>query len=304
MPPVGGPGTGGGPKDCYSQQAYAVYPGNSGGNGSESGGSASSQAKKSYRGSKVPPPNPSQHLQGAGGYGNHMGSGNYSAQYMSEGHLQQKWEDPAQLTQYDQDLVGRMEASGTPTPGPSQYIDQNILGHSQTQCHQQSAPAYTSPHHQSHPPNPASSSLMYPQSHLHYPQHSPSPSPYMEKCSPMPACYKGYNMPPNSQYGRQMSSHGNLKQAGYRSAQNSYAYQQTPTRGYEQQAPLQAMANPQEPHPKYQHYSQPQQNYCLSELSVRSPEQYYQTCSPSSSHSPARSVGRSPSYSSLSLIHI
>lgn len=105
-------------------------------------------------------------------------------------------------------------------------------------------------------------------------------------------------MPPNSQYARQMSSHSNLKQGGYRPSQNSYGYQQPPSRGYEQQPPLQAMSNPQEPHSKYQHYSQPQQNYCLSELSVRSPEQYYQTCSPSSSHSPARSVGRSPSYSS------
>uniref|UniRef100_A0A8C4E3R6 Retinoic acid induced 1 n=1 Tax=Dicentrarchus labrax TaxID=13489 RepID=A0A8C4E3R6_DICLA len=298
MPPAGGPGTAGGPKDCYSQQAYPGYPGNSGGNGSGNGSSAPSQAKKSYRGNKVPPPNPSQHLQGPGGYGNHMGPGNYSAQYMSEGHLQQKWEDPAQLAQYEQEMVGRMEAGSTTAPGSSQYIDQNMLGHSQTQCHQPSTPAYTSPHHQPHPPNPAPSPLMYPQSHLHYPQHSPSPSPYMEKCSPMPHCYKGYNMPPNSQYGRPMSSHSNLKPGGYRSTQNSYGYQQPPSRGYEQQPPLQAMTNPQEPHPKYQHYSQPQQNYCLSELSVRSPEQYYQTCSPSSSHSPARSVGRSPSYSS------
>ncbi|XP_029293888.1 retinoic acid-induced protein 1 [Cottoperca gobio] len=296
MPPAGGPGTVGVPKDCYSQQTYPGYPG--GGNGSGNGGSAPSQAKKSYRGSKVAPPNPSQHLQGPAGYSNHMGPGSYSAQYMTEGPLQQKWEDSAQLAQYDQEMVGRMEAGGTPAPVPSQYMDQNMLGHSQTQCHQPSTPAYTSPHHQPHPPNPAPSPLMYPQSHLHYPQHSPSPSPYMEKCSPMPHCYKGYNIPPNSQYGRQMSSHSNLKQGAYRSTQNSYGYQQPPSRGYEQQSPLQAMTNPQEPHPKYQHYSQPQQNYCLSELSVRSPEQYYQTCSPSSSHSPARSVGRSPSYSS------
>ncbi|XP_034396424.1 retinoic acid-induced protein 1 isoform X1 [Cyclopterus lumpus] len=298
MTPAGGPVTGGGPKDCYSQQAYPGYPGNVGGNESGNGGSAPSQTKKAYRGSKVPPPNPSQHLQGPGAYSNHMGPGSYSAQYLSEGQLQQKWEDSAQLAQYDQEMVGRIEAGGTPAPVSSQYIDQTMLGHTQTQCHQPSTPAYTSPHHQAHPPNPAPSPLMYPQSHLHYPQHSASPSPYMEKCSPMPHCYKGYSIPSNSQYGRQMSSHSSLKPGGYRSTQNSYGYQQPPSRGYEQQPPLQAMTNPQEPHPKYQHYSQPQQNYCLSELSVRSPEQYYQTCSPSSSHSPARSVGRSPSYSS------
>ncbi|XP_056263830.1 retinoic acid-induced protein 1 isoform X1 [Pseudoliparis swirei] len=298
MTPAGGPVTGGGPKDCYSQQAYPVYPGNGGGNESGNGGSAPSQTKKAYRGSKVPTPDPSQHLQGPGGYSNLMGPGSYSAQYLSEGHLQQKWEDSAQLAQYDQEMVGRIEAGGTPAPVTSQYIDPTMLGHTQTQCQQPSTPTYTSPHHQAHPPNPAPSPLMYPQSHLHYPQHSASPSPYIEKCSPMPHCYKGYSIPSNSQYGRQMSSHSSLKPVGYRSTQNSYGYQQPPSRVYEQQPPLQAMANPQESHPKYQHYSQPQQNYCLSELSVRSPEQYYQTCSPSSSHSPARSVGRSPSYSS------
>ncbi|KAJ7989733.1 hypothetical protein DPEC_G00307590 [Dallia pectoralis] len=122
----------------------------------------------------------------------------------------------------------------------------------------------------------------------------------MEKCSPVPHCYKGYSMPPGSQYARQMGSHSSLKQGSYRPApQNNYSYQQPPSRGgYEPQPPLQGMPTSQEAHPKYQHFSQPQQNYCLSELSVRSPEQYYQTCSPASSHSPARSVGRSPSYSS------
>ncbi|XP_028310313.1 retinoic acid-induced protein 1 [Gouania willdenowi] len=295
MAPAGGPGIGGGQKDCYSQQSYLGYPGNDGGSGPGNGGSAPSQPKKAFRGSKVPPPNPNQHLQGPGSYSNHMSGGNYSAQYVSEGHLQQKWEDPRQIAQYDQEMVGRLEGAGTPAPS-SQYIDQNMLGNSQDHCQQSSTPAYRSPHQQPHPPNPSPAPLMYPQSHLHYPQHSPSPSSYMEKFSPMPQCYKGFSIPSNSQYNRQMSTHSNLKQVGYRS--NSYGYQPPSSRAYEQQPSLQGMGNPQEPHSKYQHFSQPQQNYCLSELSVRSPEQYYQTCSPSSSHSPARSVGRSPSYSS------
>lgn len=289
---------GGGSKDCYSQQTYAGYPGTPGGAGGGNGGAAASQTKKSFRGNKVPPTNPGQHLQGSGGYNNHMGSASYSAQYLSEGHPQQKWEDPAQLAQYEQEMVGRLEAGSTPTPVSSQYMDLNIMGHSQTQCHQPSTSIYTSPHSQPHPPNLAPSPLMYPQSHLHYPQHSPSPSPYMEKCNPMPHCYKGYNVPPNSQYVRQMSSHSNLKQGNYRSTQNNYSYQQALPRVYEQQPSLQSLSNTSEPHPKYQQYNQPQQNYCLSDLPVRSPEQYYQTCSPSSNHSPARSVGRSPSYSS------
>uniref|UniRef100_A0A8C7YYZ6 Retinoic acid induced 1 n=1 Tax=Oryzias sinensis TaxID=183150 RepID=A0A8C7YYZ6_9TELE len=279
-------------------QTYAGYPGTAGGTGSGNGGSAASQTKKSFRGNKVPPTNPGQHLQGSGGYNNHMGPSSYSAQYLSEGHPQQKWEDSPQLAQFEQEMVGRLEAGSTPTPVSSQYMDLNIMGHSQTQCHQPSTSIYTSPHSQPHPPNLAPSPLMYPQSHLHYPQPSPSPSPYMEKCNPMPHCYKGYNIPPNSQYVRQMSSHSNLKQGNYRSTQNNYSYQQALPRVYEQQPSLQSLTNTSEPHPKYQQYNQPQQNYCLSDLPVRSPEQYYQTCSPSSNHSPARSVGRSPSYSS------
>uniref|UniRef100_H3D328 Retinoic acid induced 1 n=1 Tax=Tetraodon nigroviridis TaxID=99883 RepID=H3D328_TETNG len=282
-------------KDCFF---FPAHPGYGPGNGSGNGSSAPSQAKKAFRGSKVPTPHPSQHLPGPGGYSNHMGPGNYSAQYMSEGHLQQKWEDQAQIAQYDQEMVGRLEAAGTPAPGSSQYVDQNILSHSQTQCHQPSTPAYTSPQHPPHPTNPAPPPLMYPQSHMHYPQHSPSPLPYIEKCNTVPHCYKGYSIPPSSPYSRQMSSHSKLNQGGYRSGQNNYSYQPPPSRGFEQQSSLQAMANPQETHTKYPHYNQAQQNYCLSDLSVRSPEQYYQTCSPSSSHSPARSVGRSPSYSS------
>ena len=49
---------------------------------------------------------------------------------------------------------------------------------------------------------------------------------------------------------------------------------------------------------KYQHYGQQGPGYCQPDATVRTPEQYYQTFSPSSGHSPARSVGRSPSYSS------
>ncbi|KAJ7989732.1 hypothetical protein DPEC_G00307580 [Dallia pectoralis] len=156
-----GPGSGPlpGPKDCYSQQAY---PGYSQGNGGAvaGGGIASgstSQTKKPYRGGgKVPPP-PPQHMQ-ASGYSNHMGPGGYSAQYISEGHQQQaKWDNPTQLAQYEQEMVGRLEPG---PPGSSQYLDQNMLAHSQSQCHQPhqgSAPAYTSPHHQPHPTNPTQS---------------------------------------------------------------------------------------------------------------------------------------------------
>ncbi|KAF4092831.1 hypothetical protein AMELA_G00025000 [Ameiurus melas] len=281
---AGMPTAGTSSKDCYGQQPYPSY------------GSSSAQSKKPYRGGKAP----SQHLQA--GYSSHMNSG-YSSQYMSEGHLQQKWDESGQISQYEQDIVGHLEPGAS---GASQYLEQNMLTISQSQCHlpsQPSAPVYTSPHQQGHPPNPTPSPLMYPQSHIHFPQHSQQPSStsssYLEKCNPIPHGYKsGYGMPPNAQYSRQMGNHSSLKQSSYR-PQNNYGYQQPPSRGgFEQQASLQGMSGTPESLQKFPHYNQPQQNYCITDLSVRSPEQYYQNCSPSSSHSPARSVGRSPSYSS------
>lgn len=283
---AGMPTAGTASKDCYGQQNYPDY------------GSNSAQTKKPYRGGKLP----TQHVQS--GYSGHVSSG-YSSQYMSEGHLQQKWDESAQMShsQYEQDMVGHLE----PRPsGSSQYIEQNMLSISQSQCHlpsQPSAPAYTNPHQQGHRPNPSPSPLMYPQSHVHFPQHSRPPSStsanYMEKCNTIPHSYKsGYGIPPNVQYSRQMTNHNALKQSGYRT-QNNYSYQQPASRtGFEQQGPMQGITSTPESHPKFQHYNQSQQNYCITDISVRSPEQYYQNCSPSSSHSPARSVGRSPSYSS------
>ncbi|XP_076122753.1 retinoic acid-induced protein 1 [Alosa pseudoharengus] len=320
MPPSRPPST----KDCYGQQGYPTYIGA----GSNSSTAAPAPAKKpSYHEGKV---SSSQHLQA--GYGNHMGGpGGYSTQYLSEGHLQQqKWEDTApQLGSYEQDMVGRLEpggggggGGGGSGGGASQYLEQGMLGKSQSLWDlpgQASAPVYTSPHQQSS----AQSPLMYPQSHLHFPpQHSQLPphppssstSPYMDKCAPMPHAYKGYSMPPGPQYSRQLGNHSGLKPSSYR-PQNSYSYQPPPPppppsrSGFEQQqqqqqqpVTLQGMAGSQESMSKFQHYQHgqgSQQGYCMPDIPVRSPEQqYYQNCSPSSSHSPARSVGRSPSYSS------
>ncbi|XP_052409187.1 uncharacterized protein LOC127953873 [Carassius gibelio] len=279
---AGGMSTAGaGSKDCYGQQTYPIYTSTSG-----------TQTKKPYRGAKTP----NQHLQA--GYSNHMGTG-FTAQYMSERHVQQKWDESPQMTQFEQDMVGRLESG---VSASSQYLEQNMLAISQSQCHlpsQSSAPTYTSPHQQGLPPNPAPSPLMYPQGQLNFPQHSqhPSSSSYMEKCNAMPHGYKGYGIPSNAQYGRQLGNHSSLKQSGYRPP-NNYSYPQTPSRSGFEQGSLQGMSGTQENLQKFQHFNQPQQNYCITDISVRSPEQYYQTCSPSSSHSPARSVGRSPSYNS------
>ncbi|XP_023677549.2 retinoic acid-induced protein 1 isoform X1 [Paramormyrops kingsleyae] len=277
-----GPGS----KDCYGQTAYQGY------------GASPAQAKKQYKGGKIS----GQPLPA--GFGNRLGAA-YLAQYLSEGHLQQKWEDPTHLPQYKQDMVGRLEAATGPGGTTPQYLEQNVQPISQSQCShaaQPSAPIYTSHHQQNLPQNTSPSPLAYSQGHLHFPQHSQSlstsTSSYMEKCSSIPHCYKGYAMPPNSQFNRPVGSNNSLKQSTYIS-QNSYTYQQPASRaGYDQQASLQGISGSQDGLSKYQHFSQQQQNYCLSDMAVRSPEHYYQNCSPSSSHSPARSVGRSPSYSS------
>ncbi|XP_036408709.1 retinoic acid-induced protein 1 isoform X2 [Megalops cyprinoides] len=279
---------GAGSKDCYSLQAYPIYS-----------GGESAPAKKQYKEGKVS----AQHMQSS--YTNHALGPAYPAQYLSEGHLQQKWAESPHLPQYEQ------EATGTVAPGASggsQYLEPNMLAIPQSQCPhtaQPSTPVYTGGHHQRHPSrNSSPSPVIHAQGRLHFPQHpqplsSPAQS-YMDKCTPMPHCYKGYPMPPGSQYSRQMASSGanNLKPSTYRS-QNSYNYPQPPSRvGYEQMSTMQGIPASQDSLSKYQHFGQPQQSYCLSDVSVRSPEQYYQNCSPSSGHSPARSMGRSPSYSS------
>ncbi|XP_022347137.1 retinoic acid-induced protein 1 [Enhydra lutris kenyoni] len=89
----------------------------------------------------------------------------------------------------------------------------------------------------------------------------------------------------------------------YQSGRLGYEQQKQQQQQQQQQAALQSRHHAQETlHyqslAKYQHYGQQGAGYCQPDAAVRTPEQYYQTFSPSSSHSPARSVGRSPSYSS------
>ncbi|XP_039630246.1 retinoic acid-induced protein 1 [Polypterus senegalus] len=268
-------------KDCYNQQAYASYRNNA-------------AADKPYKVAKIH----AQHLQR--GYGTQL-SNAYSAQYLPEGQMHPKWEDSSHLPQYEQESTG----------GNAQYLEQHLHPISRSLCSHSAQPnptAYTSHHQQkvqqdTSSSSSSSSSMTYTQGSLHFPQQSQSLSsstasyPAVEKCNQANQCYKGYSMPTNPPYNRQLAS-SSIKQAGYRT-QGNYSYQPTPTRtAYDQQNSLQAMPSAQESLSKYQHYSQAAKNYCVTDMSVRSPEQYYQNCSPSSSHSPARSVGRSPSYSS------
>uniref|UniRef100_A0A3B3RFN4 PHD-type domain-containing protein n=1 Tax=Paramormyrops kingsleyae TaxID=1676925 RepID=A0A3B3RFN4_9TELE len=273
-------------KDCYSQQAYPGYSSNP------------APAEKQYKGGKVP----SRQLQSS--YAGHLGN-TYSGVYMAESHLQQKWPATSHMSQYDQDMLAKMEpVDGVRSTG-SQYLQPNVLPVSQNRCThaaQSRSSVYSSHHQQKLPQDASPSPASYSHGQLHFPQHSQSlsastPS-YVEKCNATSHCYKSYAVPPNSQYSRNTGNTNSLKQNSYR-AQSNYVYQQASSRsGYEQQASLQGMTNSQESISKYQHFTQPQQSYCLTDLSVRSPEHYYQNCSPNSSQSPARSVGRSPTYSS------
>ncbi|KAM4697710.1 retinoic acid-induced protein 1 [Rhinophrynus dorsalis] len=104
--------------------------------------------------------------------------------------------------------------------------------------------------------------------------------------------YKSCTAPSNPPHERIMATAGQRVQAmhGYQSARMG-SYEQPQRHHAQETLHYQNMA-------KYQHYSQQNQTYCQSETPSRTPEQYYQAFSPSASHSPARSVGRSPSYSS------
>ncbi|XP_014398288.1 PREDICTED: retinoic acid-induced protein 1 [Myotis brandtii] len=117
--------------------------------------------------------------------------------------------------------------------------------------------------------------------------------------------FKSCTVPPAQPHDRPLAASTSL--APGQGAQNLHAY--PPGRlSYNQQKPppqqaLQSRHHAQETlHyqnlAKYQHYGQQGPGYCQPEAALRTPEQYYQTFSPSSSHSPARSMGRSPSYSS------
>ncbi|XP_063170796.1 retinoic acid-induced protein 1 [Candoia aspera] len=152
----------------------------------------------------------------------------------------------------------------------------------------------------------------------HFPQHSqsfPASSTYTSVQSGSQAAhsYKSCNAPSAPPtHERALGSAANLPSAqrvqglhSYQPNRIGYDQQQQPPPPPQQQqsSSLQSRHHAQEAlHyqnlAKYQHYNQPGQSYCQADAPVRTPDQYYQTFSPSSSHSPARSVGRSPSYSS------
>ncbi|CAJ0964466.1 unnamed protein product [Ranitomeya imitator] len=112
--------------------------------------------------------------------------------------------------------------------------------------------------------------------------------------SPVSHSFKSCTAPSNPPHDRAMATAGQRVQSmhGYQSSRMA-SFEQTQHHHTQETLHYQNMA-------KYhgQHYSQQGQTYCQPETPSRTSEQYYQAFSPSASHSPARSVGRSPSYSS------
>nr|XP_023509433.1 retinoic acid-induced protein 1 isoform X2 [Equus caballus] len=296
-------------KDYYSPQPYPAY---------EGGAAPTGPA----RGSKGLPSQ--QALQGRpafSGYGV-QDSSPYPGRYSGEESLQawgppqppppQPQPLPGGVGKYDENL---MKKTGVP-PG-RQYPEQGAQLpfrthplHVQQQLPQPQQPLVYPKLQRQKLQNDITSPLPFPQGG-HFPQHSqsfPTSSTYSatgQGGGQGAHSYKSCTAPSAQPHDRPLTANASL--APGQRVQNLHAYQSgrlsyDPQKQQQQQA-LQSRHHAQETlHyqnlAKYQHYGQQGPGYCQPDTAVRTPEQYYQTFSPSSSHSPARSVGRSPSYSS------
>ncbi|NXA38360.1 RAI1 protein, partial [Eudromia elegans] len=234
---------------------------------------------------------------------------------------------PAGVAKYEESLLKKPAAGGRPFHEPPAaplpfrtHFQEQPPPPQQQQPQQQQPPALPYPKLQRPKlPNDVSSPMPFSQT-PHFGQHSqsfPASSTYSSVAGAgQPAhSYKSCTAPSGPpQHERPLGSGAGLAPA--QRVANLHGYQ--PNRlGYEQPPQPQPPQQPPQPPPalqgrhhgpetlhyqnlaKYQHYNQPGQSYCQGDAApVRTPEQYYQTFSPSASHSPARSVGRSPSYSS------
>ncbi|XP_029432343.1 retinoic acid-induced protein 1 [Rhinatrema bivittatum] len=299
-------------KEYYSQQSYQGYE--------------SRAADKYQRGSKQLP---SQQLQARppfSGYGVQENSSYPAGQYSGGEESLQNWGASQQqalvgdVAKYEADLMKK--AAAVPS-GSRQYQEpagqQQQLPFRTHALHlpQQPAVPYPKLQRQKIQNDVSSPPLPFTQS-THFTQHSQTFPASLTYSSAQGATqgvhsYKSCTAPSNQHHERVLPS---ASMASGQRVQSLHAYQ--PNRiGYDQpqQQPQQQQQQQQQQQSlpgrhhgqetihyqnltKYQHYNQPGQTYCQSEAPVRTPEQYYQTFSPGSSHSPARSVGRSPSYSS------
>lgn len=280
-------------KDYYTQQSFPGYE--------------NSAVDKYHRGNKQVPGQQLQVRPAFPTYGGVQENSAYQAQYSGEEGLQ-NWGSPQQalaagVAKYEETLMKKTAVPADGRPYQEQAAQLPFQAHplhlpqQQQQQQQQAAVAYSKLQRQKIQSDVSS----FPQS-THFSQHSqsfPPSSTYSSVQAHSIHTYKSCSAPSTQHQERPLAS---ANMATGQRVQALHGYQ--PNRiSYEQQQSLQGRHHAQETlHyqnlSKYQHYNQQGQTYCQSDTPVRTPDQYYQTFSPNSNHSPARSVGRSPSYSS------
>ncbi|XP_037664520.1 retinoic acid-induced protein 1 isoform X2 [Choloepus didactylus] len=302
------------PKDYYGQPHY---PGYEGGAGTPAGAVAT---EKYHPGSKALPSQ--QAVPGRPSFPGYsvQDSGPYPGRYSGEESLQawgapQPQPLPGLVGKYDENLMKKTPvAPGRQYPEPSSQLPfrTHSLHVQQPQPPQAPQPLAYPKLQRQKLQNDIASALPFAQG-SHFPQHSQSFPTSSTYSSSGPGggqgthSYKSCPAPSAQSHDRPLTANASL--APGQRVQNLHSYP-SGCLGYDQQKqpppqqpPLQSRHHAQEAlHfqnlAKYRHYGQPGQGYCPPEAAVRAPEQYYQTFSPGSGHSPARSVGRSPSYSS------
>ncbi|XP_069784365.1 retinoic acid-induced protein 1 isoform X2 [Narcine bancroftii] len=262
-------------KEYYNQQTYQGY-------GSSAAGSYFSGTKQVS----------AQHPQGRSS--NYQSAG-YTRQFQSEGQPS-KWGSPASsvggLSQYVQDSF----KGSAPSPTSVAAYQQQHL----TPGGAQNPPAphahfLHQPHHkplmqQASPyvPRPAHFNQAF--------QSSPSAYPAVQDYSHSSRSYEGFaQVAANSRYDPQSPATPDY------SAQASYGYKAVAkSGGYEQNKVAHVKQQNLQYHnqAKLHLLNQSPQMYYQPDAPVKSPEQFYQTFSPTSTHSPVSTVVRSPSYSS------
>ncbi|KAG8541533.1 hypothetical protein GDO81_028769 [Engystomops pustulosus] len=232
-----------------------------------------------------------QQLQGRVSFASFPEGNVYPGQYTGEDGMQNWGQSQAMSgAKYEENVIKK-------TPGESRGY-QDPTGQIQFRSHslhhpQQPNLPYTKLPRQKVQNDVPSSPLPFTQS-SHFNQNFPT-STYssVPGSSPVSHSFKSCTAPSNPPHDRAMATASQRVQSmhGYQSSRMA-SFEQT-QRHTQETLHYQSMA-------KYhgQHYSQQGQAYCQAETPSRTPEQYYQAFSPSASHSPARSVGRSPSYSS------
>ncbi|XP_078414661.1 transcription factor 20 [Cetorhinus maximus] len=226
-------------------------------------------------------------------------SGAYSRQYQSEGQAP-KWGSQGSsvggLAQYGQDsFKGSVPSTASVAAYQQQHMQANATRNPSALSTQQTHFMHQ-PHHKSMIQQASPYIARSAQFNQTF-QSSPTSYPTVQDYSHPSRSYEGYGqVPASSQYDRQSAATPDYStQAGY-----GYKAAIAKSGGYEQNKAAQVKQHSLQYHnqAKLHLLNQSPQVYYQPDAPVKSPEQFYQTFSPTSSHSPVSTVVRSPSYSS------